>query len=60
MLLTQRAYAEGARAFAYWVALMIDIEQNHPDPSEREAHARTDAARRIPGPWAKWEVYGIA
>jgi len=39
MLLTQRAYAEGARAFAYWVALMIDIEQNHPDPSEREANA---------------------
>ena len=39
MLLTQRAYAEGARAFAYWVALMIDIEQNHPDPSAREANA---------------------
>ena len=39
MLLTQRAYAEGARAFAYWVALMIDIEQHHPEQSEREAHA---------------------
>lgn len=24
MLLTQRAYAEGGRAFAYWIALMID------------------------------------
>jgi len=36
MLLTQRAYAEGARAFAYWVALMIDIELNHPDESVRK------------------------
>ncbi len=38
MLLTQRAYAEGARAFAYWIALMIDIEQNHPDSDERAAN----------------------
>jgi 3-(methylsulfanyl)propanoyl-CoA dehydrogenase len=36
MLLTQRAYAEGARAFTYWVALMIDIELNHPDAKVRE------------------------
>ncbi|SNX29168.1 hypothetical protein SAMN06295945_1533 [Polynucleobacter meluiroseus] len=36
MLLTQRAYAEGARAFAYWVALMIDTELNHPDESVRK------------------------
>jgi alkylation response protein AidB-like acyl-CoA dehydrogenase len=36
MLLTQRAYAEGARAFTYWVALMIDTELNHPDAKERE------------------------
>jgi len=36
MLLTQRAYAEGARAFAYWTALMIDIELNHPDESVRK------------------------
>lgn len=35
MLLTQRAYAEGARAFAYWVALMIDTELSHPDESVR-------------------------
>ena len=35
MLLTQRAYAEGARAFAYWVALMIDTELSHPDVSVR-------------------------
>ena len=26
MLLTQRAYAEGARAFTYWIAFMIDLE----------------------------------
>lgn len=36
MLLTQRAYAEGARAFAYWVALMIDTELNHPDDDVRK------------------------
>jgi len=36
MLLTQRAYAEGGRAFAYWVALMIDTELNHPDESVRK------------------------
>ena len=36
MLLTQRAYAEGARAFAYWTALMIDTEPNHPDESVRK------------------------
>ena len=37
MLLTQRAWAEGGRAFAYWVAQMIDIEINHPDEAERKA-----------------------
>lgn len=36
MLLTQKAYAEGARAFTYWVALMIDIEQKHPDEKVRK------------------------
>ncbi len=36
MLLTQKAYAEGARAFAYWMALMIDIEHNHPDENKRK------------------------
>ena len=36
MLLTQRAYSEGARAFAYWVALMIDTELNHPDDDVRK------------------------
>lgn len=37
MLLTQRAYAEGARAFAYFVALELDKALTHPDPEEREA-----------------------
>lgn len=37
MLLTQRAYAEAGRAFAYWIAMLIDIEQTHPDKNEREA-----------------------
>lgn len=36
MLLTQKAYAEGARAFTYWVSLLIDIEKNHPNEKERK------------------------
>ena len=36
MLLTQRAYAEGARAFSYWVSMMIDIELHHPDEQVRK------------------------
>ncbi len=35
MLLSARAWAEGGRAFAYWVALMADRQFNHPDPEER-------------------------
>ena len=35
MLLTQRAYAEGGRAFSYYVALLIDTEQCHPDEDTR-------------------------
>ncbi len=35
VLLTARAYAEGGRAFAYWVALMADL-QSHPDEEERK------------------------
>lgn len=35
MLLTARAYAEGGRAFAYWVALMADQQQHHPDAEQR-------------------------
>jgi len=39
MLLTQRAYAEGARAFTYWIALQIDRELSHPDESIRKEAA---------------------
>jgi alkylation response protein AidB-like acyl-CoA dehydrogenase len=34
-LLTARAYAEGGRAFAYWVALMADQQLHHPDAEQR-------------------------
>jgi len=34
-LLTARAYAEGGRAFAYWVALMADTQISHPDEEQR-------------------------
>jgi len=34
-LLTARAWADGGRAFAYWLALMVDQEHHHPDESER-------------------------
>ena len=36
MLLTQKAYSEGARAFAYWISLLIDIEKYHPNEKERK------------------------
>jgi hypothetical protein len=36
MLLTARAYAEGGRAFAYWVALQADRQQAHGDADERQ------------------------
>ncbi|CAG9174847.1 acyl-CoA dehydrogenase C-terminal domain-containing protein [Cupriavidus respiraculi] len=36
MLLTQRAYAEGGRAFSYWTALQIDRELSHPDEAVRK------------------------
>jgi hypothetical protein len=35
MLLTQKAYVEGGRAFAYWVALMYDTSRTHPDERAR-------------------------
>ncbi|MFZ4758988.1 MAG: acyl-CoA dehydrogenase C-terminal domain-containing protein, partial [Burkholderiaceae bacterium] len=37
MLLTQRAYAEGSRCFAYWLALQADVAESHPDEDERKA-----------------------
>ncbi len=39
MLLTQKAYAEGARAFSYWTALQIDRELSHADESARKEAA---------------------
>ena len=37
MLLTTRAYNEGARALIAWTCLQIDRSTHHPDPSVREA-----------------------
>ncbi|GAB3434333.1 acyl-CoA dehydrogenase C-terminal domain-containing protein [Massilia solisilvae] len=39
MLLTAKAYAEGARAFTSYVALQIDRELNHPDEEVRKEAA---------------------
>ncbi len=36
MLLTARAYAEGGRAFTYWIALMADQQLHHPDEDKRQ------------------------
>ena len=36
MLLTQKAYAEGGRAFSYWIATQIDRELSHEDESVRK------------------------
>ncbi len=36
MLLTQRAWIEGCRAMAFWVALMIDEYEHHPDEDRRK------------------------
>ncbi|MDN7139765.1 acyl-CoA dehydrogenase C-terminal domain-containing protein [Pseudomonas sp. JQ170] len=37
MLLTQRAFVEGARALAYWAGLQVDLAHKHPDPQVRES-----------------------
>ncbi|KMQ77305.1 Acyl-CoA dehydrogenase [Candidatus Burkholderia pumila] len=39
MLLTQKAYAEAGRAFAYWAALNIDKELSHEDDAVRREAA---------------------
>ncbi|MDR5803122.1 acyl-CoA dehydrogenase C-terminal domain-containing protein [Caballeronia sp. LZ001] len=39
MLLTQKAYAEAGRAFAYWAALNIDKELSHADEAARREAA---------------------
>jgi len=35
MLLTQRAYTEGGRAFAAYVGMQLDLAKNHPDEATR-------------------------
>jgi len=37
MLLTQKAWAEGSRAFACWLGLQADVAAAHPDEDERAA-----------------------
>ncbi len=37
MLLTQKAYLEGSRAFAYWLASLSDVHHGHPDEAERKS-----------------------
>ncbi len=36
MLLTMRAFNEGARALAYWTGMQLDIAEKHPDPERRQ------------------------
>jgi hypothetical protein len=36
MLMTMKAYTEGMRALAYWVGILIDVEDHHPDATKRE------------------------
>jgi hypothetical protein len=36
MLLTMRAFTEGARALAYWVAQNVDLAEKHPEPEARK------------------------
>jgi len=36
MLLTGKAFTEGARAISYWVGMMLDIARHHPDKTRRE------------------------
>jgi len=37
MLLTSKAFCEGARAMSYWVGMHLDISQKHPDENTRQA-----------------------
>ncbi len=36
MLLTSKAFCEGARALSYWVGLNLDIAEKHPDAGRRQ------------------------
>jgi hypothetical protein len=35
MLMTMKAYIEGMRALVYWVAMLVDVEDRHPDETKR-------------------------
>jgi hypothetical protein len=37
MLLTMRAFSEGARALAYWIGQSIDLAGRHPEPEVRKS-----------------------
>lgn len=37
MLLTSKAFCEGARALSYWVGMNLDISVKHPDAATRQA-----------------------
>ena len=50
MLLTQKAYNEGTRAFAAYVGMQLDIAKNH---SDNEVRARADALVALLTPVAK-------
>ncbi|WP_407569982.1 acyl-CoA dehydrogenase C-terminal domain-containing protein [Deinococcus altitudinis] len=39
MLMTVRAYNEGARALTFWLSLQLDVEHHHPDAGKREEAA---------------------
>jgi alkylation response protein AidB-like acyl-CoA dehydrogenase len=39
MLMTVRAYNEGARALTFWLSLQLDVEHHHPDAAKREEAA---------------------
>ncbi|MES2728877.1 MAG: acyl-CoA dehydrogenase C-terminal domain-containing protein [Pseudomonadota bacterium] len=36
MLLTGKAFVEGARALSYWCGLMLDVAEKHPDANTRQ------------------------
>ncbi len=36
MLLTMKAFTEGARALSYWTGMYLDIAHRHPDPQARQ------------------------
>ena len=39
MLMTMKAYIEGMRALAYWVGVLVDVEERHPELARREEAA---------------------